>query len=137
MCYDDAIQWINFQIGHMLIMANMNCKYSRLIVKESTVNSAMVTKMSGPGIKMAHIHTILPSTKQLLKNVINFSAGYFGLNARNKTYSRHSLVSNISKKYDICHHQLQHKKLMLSSFFTKRALDNRLIVDRLVEGLVH
>lgn len=44
---------------------------------------------------------ILPSTKQLLKNVINFACGYFGLNNQKLKPSKLKLVTKIGKRFDV------------------------------------
>ena len=38
------------------------------------------------------------STKELIKRVINYSAGYFGLNQNGKTVARHKIVASISRR---------------------------------------
>ena len=50
---------------------------------------------------------LLPSTKQLIKMVINYTAGYFGLNQNGKTTAKYKIVSNISRrKFNIVNHKL-------------------------------
>ena len=48
-----------------------------------------------------------PSTKQLIKMVINYTAGYFGLNQNGKTVAKYKIVSNITRrKFNIVNHKL-------------------------------
>ena len=50
---------------------------------------------------------LLSSTKQLIKMVINFTAGYFGLNQNGKTVAKYKIVSNITRrKFNIVNHKL-------------------------------
>ena len=50
---------------------------------------------------------LLPSTKQLIKMILNYSAGYFGMNQNGKTVAKYKIVSNVTKrKYNIVNHKL-------------------------------
>jgi len=49
---------------------------------------------------------ILPCTKQLVKNVINYAAGYFGLNERKSGKIKYKLVSNIGS-HDVRKHMAE------------------------------
>ena len=67
---------------------------------------------------------ILPSTKQLVKNVINFTAGYFGLNQNGKPTAKHRLISGISKKYNTFHHKLDEIGSGQHDFYLKTTFKN-------------
>ena len=50
---------------------------------------------------------LLPSTKQLIKMVINYTAGYFGLNQNGKTVAKYKIISNITRRnFNIAHQKL-------------------------------
>ena len=94
----DFVDWLIQHFNFQITVVHKVYFYKRCHILNSVFKELTDLRLT-PGI--------LPSAKQLLKNVINFSAGYFGLNANKKTYARHSLVANISKKYDIFCHELQ------------------------------
>lgn len=94
----DFLDWLIQEFNFQITIVHKVYFYKRCYVLNSVFKELTDLRMT-PGI--------LPSVKQLVKNVINFSAGYFGLNVNKRSYARHSLISNISKKYNIFRHQLQ------------------------------
>ena len=63
---------------------------------------------------------ILPSTKQLIKNVINFSAGYFGLNENKSAPTKNTLVCNAGSYFDCKRHSIEYMgSIGKQDFFVK------------------
>jgi len=93
----DFVDWLIEEYNFQITFVHKVYFYKRCHVLNSVFKELTDLRMS-PAIS--------PSVKQLVKNVINFSAGYFGLNLNKRSYARHSLISNIPKKYNIFRHQL-------------------------------
>ena len=94
----DYVEWLvkhlNFQITKIHYV---------FFYKKCTVLNAIFQHL----IDLRMTPNILPSTKQLIKNVINFSAGYFGLNENKSAPIKNTLVCNAGSYFDCKRHSIE------------------------------
>jgi hypothetical protein len=68
---------------------------------------------------------LLPSTKQLIKNVINYSIGFFGLNTNKQKPSRYKLIRDLPQRYNPFKKELliiNNGEFFIASSFNKKSV---------------
>jgi hypothetical protein len=91
----DYLSWLtknyNFQVTHI---------HSVFFYKKCSVLNSIYAELTFLRMNA----NISPSIKQLVKNVINFSAGYFGLNEKKGAKTTYRLMSGIGSKFNTNKH---------------------------------
>jgi hypothetical protein len=95
----DYVEWLvkyfNFQITKIHYV---------FFYKTCTVLNSIFQHLTG--LRMTP--DILPNNKQLLKNVINYTAGYFGLNENKSTTAKNTLVCNAGSYFNLKQHNIEY-----------------------------
>lgn len=94
----DYLNWMVTKFGFKVT------KYHNVFFyKKSKILNQIYTQL----LEERNVLSITPGRKQLIKNLINFSAGYYGLNSANQVTLTHTLVAGINKHFDIFKHFIQ------------------------------
>ena len=94
----DYLNWMVTKFGFKVT------KYHNVFFyKKSNILNQIYTQL----LEERNVPLITPGRKQLIKNLVNFSAGYYGLNSQNQVNQTHTLVAGLNKHFNIFKHFIQ------------------------------